>query len=155
MHPRRTLPHELPRWVDPAREIWFLTICCKRRIEAQLTLPQNASEILQTVIHRHERGLWYAHLFLLMPDHAHGIFSFPQDGDAMEKIVEDWKRWVARTTDVKWHRGFFDHRLRRDESFSEKANYVLANPVRAGLVTRWEDWLHLWMPGDVFTGLHR
>jgi hypothetical protein len=34
----------------------------------------------------------------------------------------------------------FDHRLRRDESLDEKARYILANPVRAGLVKREEDW---------------
>jgi hypothetical protein len=39
-----------------------------------------------------------------------------------------------------WQRDFFDHRLRDDESFEEKAAYILNNPVRAGLVNRFEDW---------------
>jgi putative transposase len=43
-----------------------------------------------------------------------------------------------------WQRGFFDHRLRADESFEEKATYVRMNPVRKGLVGRPDDWPHLW-----------
>lgn len=156
MRQRRTLPHEPPRWVDPAREIWFLTICCRLRTVPQLTLPERSSAIMETVQHRHQRGLWYAHLFLLMPDHAHGLFSFPPDSEGMEKTVKDWKRWIARTTGVNWQQGFFDHRLRGERAVREKADYIVANPVRAGFVNRWEDWPHLWMPEDgIFTGLHR
>jgi putative transposase len=142
--------------VDPSREIWFLTICCRQRKTPQLTLPKRSPAIIETVVHRHEKGLWYAHLFLLMPDHAHGLFSFPPDCEDLEKVVKEWKRWTARTLGIKWQSRFFDHRLRKEESFSEKADYILANPMRAGLVARWEDWPHLWMPDDdVFTGLHR
>jgi mono/diheme cytochrome c family protein len=34
--------------------------------------------------------------------------------------------------------------LRKDESYREKADYIRANPVRAGLVTRPEDWPYFW-----------
>jgi hypothetical protein len=34
----------------------------------------------------------------------------------------------------------FDHLLRSAESYAEKSHYVRKNPVRAGLVIRWEDW---------------
>jgi REP element-mobilizing transposase RayT len=43
---------------------------------------------------------------------------------------------------IRWQRDFFEHRLRSEESFREKADYVLANPVRAGLVECEEDWLY-------------
>jgi len=39
-----------------------------------------------------------------------------------------------------WQRGFFDHVLRNDESYGHKWNYVRENPVRAGLVTKADDW---------------
>jgi putative transposase len=39
-----------------------------------------------------------------------------------------------------WQRGFFDHLLRSDESYSQKWNYVRENPVRAGLVSKAADW---------------
>lgn len=40
----------------------------------------------------------------------------------------------------QWQPGSFDRLLRREESLREKWLYVEENPVRAGLVSRWEDW---------------
>jgi len=39
-----------------------------------------------------------------------------------------------------WQAGFFDHALRGRESYSEKWEYVRLNPVRAGLVSKPEEW---------------
>ena len=39
-----------------------------------------------------------------------------------------------------WQPGFFDRALRNDESYSQKWEYVRANPVRAGLVARADEW---------------
>jgi REP element-mobilizing transposase RayT len=39
-----------------------------------------------------------------------------------------------------WQPGFFDHVLRNDESYTQKWKYVRENPVRAGLVSRADDW---------------
>ena len=47
---------------------------------------------------------------------------------------------MARTTGIKWQRNYFDHRVRKDESLVEKADYILNNPVRARLVTCAEEW---------------
>jgi hypothetical protein len=33
---RRALPHDLPVWLDLAREVFFLTLCAKPRGENQL-----------------------------------------------------------------------------------------------------------------------
>jgi hypothetical protein len=39
-------------------------------------------------------------------------------------------------------RHFWDTQLRRGENYDEKWEYIRANPVRAGLVPRVEDWPH-------------
>jgi len=41
---------------------------------------------------------------------------------------------------INWQRDFFDHRLRGDEGWREKSDYILQNPVRAGLIEKYEDW---------------
>ncbi|MBI2442176.1 MAG: hypothetical protein HYV35_12495 [Lentisphaerae bacterium] len=58
--------------------------------------------------------------------------------------MSEWKRYSAHTLGIEWQRGFFDHRLRKEESFVEKAHYIRMNPVRAGLVAKLEDWPHVW-----------
>ena len=61
--------------------------------------------------------------------------------------IGKWKEWTAKrilksngAVAPIWQPEFFDHILRSDESRAEKWAYVRANPVRAGLVTRAEDW---------------
>jgi len=39
-----------------------------------------------------------------------------------------------------WQKGFFDHVMRSEESYSEKWLYVAENPVRKKLAARSEDW---------------
>ncbi len=58
----------------------------------------------------------------------------------LSKLIRDFKRITARMAKVKWQRNFFDHRLRHDESEVEKAAYIRANPIRAGLIGEEEKW---------------
>jgi putative transposase len=46
-----------------------------------------------------------------------------------------------------WQKGFFDHVMRSEESYSEKWLYVAENPIRKKLVTRFEDWPY---QGDIY-----
>jgi REP element-mobilizing transposase RayT len=152
---RKSLPHDIPLWVDPAQEIWFITLACQPRGGNQLALPEIWPFLVESVERRNAANVWWVHLFVAMPDHCHALVSFPTTN--MKKVISDWKRWVARQKGVRWQTDFFEHRLRRDESFEEKANYVLENPVRGGLVEKAEDWPYLWRSKDStpFTGLHR
>ena len=144
---RRSLPHEIPAWVDPANEVWFVTMCCQERGVNRLTVPSVAATLLEAVRFRHQTGFWYAHLFMLMPDHCHALLRFPPERKVAQTI-RDWKRWTARQTGVQWQTDFFEHRLRAEESFSEKYQYILANPVRAQLVERETDWPWVWRPKE-------
>jgi REP element-mobilizing transposase RayT len=137
---RKTLPHEIPLWVDPQREVYFITINCQVRGTNQLASDKIALALFETVRHRQEQGLWWPHVFLLMPDHLHALISFPPSGKPIKLIVSKWKEWTAKTVGIQWQRDFFEHRLRREEGRREKADYILQNPVRKKLVTHPEDW---------------
>ena len=142
--PRGKLPHEIPLWVDPHREIYFITINCRERFRPQLTLPLIAEGLFETVHHRQEKFLWWPHLFLLMPDHLHALLSFPPSDKRIRSIMSKWKEWTAKELRIVWQDDFFEHRLRREESRRQKADYILKNPIRAGLVSRWEEWPHIY-----------
>jgi putative transposase len=58
--------------------------------------------------------------------------------------MKNWKRYTARILKITWQDGFFDHRLRHDESFVEKAAYIRMNPVRSGLIRAPEEWPYVW-----------
>ena len=58
--------------------------------------------------------------------------------------MSKWKEWTAKEIGVVWQGDFFEHRLRHDESRRQKADYILENPVRKGLVSRPEDWPYVY-----------
>jgi putative transposase len=87
----------------------------------------------------HLRSDWYVPIFLLMPDHFHALIAPAPDKD-FSKLIGDWKRFVTSRHKIRWQKNFFDHRLRSDESWEEKAEYIRMNPVRAGLMTEGEAW---------------
>jgi REP element-mobilizing transposase RayT len=139
---RKKLPHGIPSWVASGSE-YFITICTRPRGVNQLCHTDAASLIRDSLRFRQERGELWVHLCLLMPDHVHAIMSFSPD-KGMQKTIPDWKRYVATHGNVDWQRDFFDHRLRKDESYVEKAHYIRMNPVRAGLCMAPDDWGFVW-----------
>jgi putative transposase len=79
-----------------------------------------------------------------MPDHIHLIFTPLYDGDSLHSVAETMQgikgasahkinHLLERTGQV-WQRESFDRVLRREESTHAKVEYMLQNPVRAGLV---------------------
>ena len=80
--------------------------------------------------------------YVIMPDHLHLFVRGPDDfqlGHWIGMLKQSLGKEIA-TGSVIWQRGFFDHLLRNDESYAHKWNYVRENPVRAGLVTKADDW---------------
>ena len=141
---RKKLPHERPLWLRPENEIFFITVCCESRGQNALCQPDIARNIFDSVEFRNQNAIWYAHLVCLMPDHLHALISFPYERP-MKQIIADWKRFLANQLNIQWQRDFFDHRLRKDENYREKADYIRANPVRAGFVTKPEEWPYFWI----------
>ena len=80
-----------------------------------------------------------------MPDHIHLLLTFPVTEKRLQTIISKWKEWTAKSLKIEWQRDFFEHRLRKEESLREKADYILVNPVCAGLVEKEEDWPYVFI----------
>ncbi len=136
---RKHLPHEIPIWINPTKEAYFITIVCQPRGTNQLANPHSWSRLLQSIQFREDREDWSWRLILGMPDHLHGIVTLPKHFH-LRKTITDWKRWTATKLGIVWQDGFFEHRLRTIDSAVEKADYIRLNPIRAGLVDHPRDW---------------
>ena len=136
---RGALPHQPPLSIDMAKEIFFITISCAARGKNQLCHRQIANVLFEAARFYESRDEWHIHLMLLMPDHVHFLASFAADAKLGDTVAR-WKRYTSRHAGVQWQRDFFDHRLRREQSYREKADYILRNPIRAGLVISEDDW---------------
>jgi putative transposase len=98
--------------------------------------------------------------WVLMPDHWHAIVELGPEslelaiGRAKAVVSRDVGRSLGRGLPL-WEPCFHDHALRRDDSVRRVARYVVANPLRAGLVQQIGDypfWDAVWLgPGSVAT----
>jgi len=139
----RKLDHEAPEWIGPDAD-YFVTVCADPKGRNHFCHDGIGSVILESIEYRHRKGIWFCDLAVLMPDHIHLIMSFP-DVPSIAKVIGEWKRWLARSHGVSWQENFFDHRL-RNEADRSKGDYILHNPVRAGLVAKPEEWPWFWTP---------
>jgi len=86
--------------------------------------------------------------FVIMPDHVHWMLQLKGDAD-LSSIVQIVKSVSAHALNRQlerhgpiWQKGFHDHALRREEDIRQAARYIIANPVRAGLVKSVRDYPH-------------
>ena len=142
-HPTRLrLHHDVPPWVKDG-SLYFVTFCTEPRGQNQLCHPDTAAKILKSAAYYHDTQRWWLKLFLLMPDHIHAMIAVPSE-ESLTTVVRMWKSYQTKNARIRWQTGFFDHRLRSDESEEAKTDYIRLNPVRAGLVSRPEDWPYFW-----------
>ena len=112
------------------------------------SLPWLAQSDVMHALH----GVWSGHEhawlvgeYLLMPDHLH-FFCCPRsisEGVTVEKWTGYWKDRFAkrvRQPQWRWQDGLFHTRMRSDEHYREKQEYMRQNPVKAGLAANPEDW---------------
>jgi putative transposase len=99
---------------------------------------------MDSFISYHERKIWWGELILVMPDHIHAILQ--PSAKSLTESVKSWKRYLSKKNEVKWQKGWFDHRLRANESYSQKFDYIIENPIRAGLAEEPLQWPYWWKP---------
>jgi putative transposase len=139
----RKSPAHLPaRDIFNAPVIVFLTVCTKGR---KPILADNETHALLLEAWC-AAGAWLVGRYVIKPDHLH-LFCAPIEHDSLPitNWITFWKsyatrRWLNPEDLPIWQRHFWDRQLRRSESYDQKWQYVVENPVRAGLVARSEDW---------------
>ena len=135
---RVRLGHCVPPFVTRTTcPVFFITVACANRTEQPL-IP-HADAILDSVRTYTGLGKWFPDLFLVMPDHVHGLMTF-EENLPLAKAVGEWKRFLNSHFGIEWQQGFFDTRIRNDEHFREKWNYIRMNPVAKGLVDHPNGW---------------
>lgn len=86
--------------------------------------------------------------FVVMPDHIHWLLQLENDGN-LPGVVRLYKAKVTSGLGQKvWQRGFYDHALRGDEDVPGIARYIIANPLRSGLVrsvAEYPHWDAIWL----------
>ncbi len=92
--------------------------------------------------------------WVIMPDHLHWLFQLDEQLN-LSDLVKKLKARSSLAINARigrqgpvWQRGFHDHAIRRDEDLRAVARYIIANPLRAGLVKHIGDyplWDAIWL----------
>jgi putative transposase len=109
-----------------------------------------ASILIEETKHQVDTGECNSLAFVAMPDHFHWLMQLTGTR-ILQAIVGSLKGRSARrinlvggTSARVWQAGFHDHALRVEEDIEYIASYLLLNPVRAGLVGRFEEYPYLY-----------
>jgi len=110
--------------------------------------------------HQHELGNVQSLAFVVMPDHFHWLFTLQND-NTLAKVMQQVKgRSAALIQKIRrergdtilhsalWQNGYHDHALRKEGDLQHIARYIVANPLRAGLVDKIGDyplWDAVWL----------
>ena len=87
------------------------------------------------------RGSQQTLAYVVMPDHLHWLTQLQRG--SISKLVGRVKSLSARSAGRSiWQDGFHDHALRREEDVLGIARYIVANPLRAGLVRHIGEYPH-------------
>jgi REP element-mobilizing transposase RayT len=127
----------------------------RERVEAYLNAGYGScllreariAEIVQGNLLHFDGQRYHLLAWVIMPNHVHVLIQ-AKEGYSLPNIVHSWKSYTAKRanqllgrTGPFWHREYFDRYIRNEQHLERAVLYVHANPVKAGLVERAEEWL--------------
>ena len=140
------------RFSEPGR-VYFITTVTKDRIPIFKDL-YCARAVINNMKSLHEEGWVNSLSFVIMPDYIHWLFQLKQIRE-LSVVIKNLKARSCRqinkqlnTTGVIWQKAFYDRAVRENEDLQQIARYIAANPLRAGIVEKLEDYTHwdaIWM----------
>jgi len=141
------------RFSEPQRA-YFVTAVLREREQRYFSDFHCARCVVEEMRALHDDEVVDSFAWVVMPDHVHWLFQLGSDADLSSTI----KRFKARSAHrvnrhlhrqgVLWQKAFYDHALRHDEDLQGIARYIVANPLRAGLVEHIGDyplWDAIWL----------
>ena len=162
-------PDDVPRRIEGCNHARFLTFSCYKRLDL-FGSPRIGDEFVRILREARERRGFKLHAWVVMPNHVHLLVRPGGSAATVAGVLRAIKqpmaqrvlrRWVELDAPVLKHLrdrdgrshfwmkgGGHDRNVFSAEEVEEKLRYIHENPVRAGLVTRPEDWAwssaHLW-----------
>lgn len=130
---------------------------------------ERAAEIVHNSLHFLDGKVYQLDAFCVMPNHVHTVFK-PQmteelarklakraisktkndedeNGAVLAVIMQSLKGYTARECNrvlnrqgTFWQHESFDRVIRDQAEYDRTIEYVINNPVKAGLVKKWQDW---------------
>lgn len=120
------------------------------------------ADIVKEALHYRDGKEYELLAYCIMPNHVHLVIELVGRNDIptynakpLFRILQSLKRRTARKCNALlgrdgafWQDESYDHVIRDSDELERTIQYVLNNPVKAGLVQSWEQWLWTYLkPG--------
>ena len=125
--------------VSQPLHFYVITAVTKNRKEVFSKLT-NAQLVIKELYTLDKENAVKTICYVLMPDHIHWQFQLLNKYTLSEVV----KRFKGRTTIIInkrnnqqgsiWQEDYFDHQIKDEDDLINQARYIVANPLRAGLV---------------------
>ena len=136
---RHSEPHRayfVTTMLNERKQRYFADFHCARLVVTEMRILHEANDVNSMA-------------WVIMPDHIHWLFQLTEH-KSLSDVMKYFKARSAQRVNVYlkregrlWQNAFYDHAIRNDEDIKAIARYIVANPLRAGLVNRIGDY-SLW-----------
>jgi REP element-mobilizing transposase RayT len=130
------------------------------------------ARIVADSLHHLDGKSYDLHAYCVMANHVHTLFTpflnersltevrdpilrFESNEPSLSAIMQSLKGYTAREANKVlgrkgqfWDPESYDHEVRNGTEFRRIREYILNNPVKAGLVQDWRDWRWSWFEGE-------
>jgi len=113
----------------------------------------SARELVKCIRNIHEAENAISLSWVIMPDHFHRLVQL--HNESLSSVLNKLKGFSSRNINKRlgcqgpiWQKSYYDRAVRDNEDIKNIARYIVANPLRSGLVSRVEDYSHwdaIWM----------
>ncbi|MFQ5863294.1 MAG: transposase [Candidatus Brocadiales bacterium] len=140
----RSLRLKLFNYSEPYRA-YFLTLCASNK-EKYFSNDRVCSKILASLKSACKQGQYHLLAYCIMPDHLHVLVHGGEKPKDLRTWVRDFKKYTTYMcrdeieVNKLWQRDYYEHIVRKDEDILKKAEYIVNNPLRKGIVCRREDY---------------
>ncbi len=138
---------------------WFDILIAKSQETPKVLSNHEAATHVSDALHFHDDDRYELIAYCIMPNHVHVVICPKQkpDGDVfpLSKITYSWKRYSAtkinKTLNLQgslWQAESYDHLIKDENELYKVMEYVINNPVEAGLVEQWNEWKSTWIKDE-------
>lgn len=116
---------------------------------------ETVAKIVTEALHHRNQNQYDLYAYCIMSNHVHTVFKLLKTKETLNSnrpvtdLLQKLKSYTAvhankmlGRTGQFWHHESYDHVIRNSDELERIVTYTLNNPVKASLITKWEDWPH-------------
>jgi putative transposase len=135
---------------------WYDKLIAQSSETPQILHQREITDIITESFRYFDNQHYTLMAYCVMPNHVHVLIHplLQESGEiySCPHITYTWKRYsanqinrVLKRSGSLWQQESYDHMVRDERELSQVLEYIIQNPVMAGLVNKWDEWYGTWV----------